>query len=220
MALFSRRKPPLQVGYIARSTDHKPDQAVTLRNDTEALLRPVLSFQAVNPYGIPLPHVEVGTVVGIDRGVLACPPGTEIVDVLHFHGQGARQVRGVLTQVVALHEEVFEGLTSLPEAVMVDLEQHQTLDPSEFWGVGLVNRNDVPVSVGVTLVEYEERQKDTPRQATDAVTLEGSVDLASQSHDVLWLPEDVRGRFHGVFVHVVHPWSGAGELPPPPEPTG
>ena len=98
---------------------------------------------------------------------------------------------------------------------MVDLEERATLDPSEFWGVGLVNRNEVPISVGVTLVEYEDRVGDAPRQAVDAVTLEGTVDLASQSHEVVWLPEDVRGRFHAVLAHVVVPWAGPSDPPPP-----
>ena len=217
MGLFNRKKPPVSVVYVAKATDpDAPDQTITLRNDSEVGLRPVLRFVAVDPYGRELPNVEVGTVLGIDRGAVVAPPGASAVDVLHFHGMGARQVRHVQVQVEAMEQVDLDGVVAPVEAVMIDLEEHATLDPTEFWGIGLVNRNEVSISVGVTLVEYEERRGDDPRQAVDAVTLEGTVDIASQSHEVVWLPEDVRGRFHGVLAHVVVPWTGPRD--PDPEP--
>lgn len=216
MGLFNRRKPPISVAYVAKSTDpDAPDQTITLTNGSEVGLRPILRFVPRDQYGRELPHVEVGTVLGIDRGAVVAPPGTSATDVLHFHGQGARNVRGVEVHVEGMEQVDLDGVVAPAEAVMVDLEERATLDPSEFWGVGLVNRNEVPISVGVTLVEYEDRVGDAPRQAVDAVTLEGTVDLASQSHEVVWLPEDVRGRFHAVLAHVVVPWAGPADPPPP-----
>lgn len=217
MGLFNRRKPPISVVYTPKSTDPAlPDQQLTMRNDSEVALRPVLRFVARDTYGRELPNVEVGTVLGIDRGALVALPGSSAVDVLHFHGQGARQVRGVEVHVDAMEQVDLDGVTHPAEALMVDLEEHATLDPQDFWGVGVVNRNEVPVSIGVTLVEYEDRVGDAPRQAIDAVTLDGTVDLASQSHEVVWLPEEVRGRFHAVLAHVVVPWTGPRD--PDPEP--
>jgi hypothetical protein len=35
------------------------------------------------------------------------------------------------------------------------------------------------------------------------VTLQGDVDLASVSNDIIWLPEEVRGQFHDVVHHLV-----------------
>ena len=216
MGLFNRRKPPISVAYVAKSTDpDAPDQTITLTNGSEVGLRPILRFVPRDQYGRELPHVEVGTVLGIDRGAVVAPPGTSATDVLHFHGQGARNVRGVEVHVEGMEQVDLDGVVAPAEAVMVDLEERATLDPSEFWGVGLVNRNEVPISVGVTLVEYEDRVGDAPRQAVDAVTLEGTVDLASQSHEVVWLPEDVRGRFHAVLAPVVVPWAGPSDPPPP-----
>lgn len=215
MGIFNRRKPPISVVYVPKATDaDSPDQQVTLRNDSEVALRPVLRFVARDAYGRALPNVEVGTVLGIDRGAVVALPGSSASDVLHFHGQGARHVRGVEVHVEAMEQVDLEGVTQPVEAVMVDLEERATLDPENFWGVGVVNRNEAPVSISVTLVEYEERMGDAPRQAVDAVTLEGTIDLASQSHEVIWLPEEVRGRFHAVFAHVAVPWIG----PPDPEP--
>jgi hypothetical protein len=219
MGLFNRRKPPVSVSFTSRASDpEQPDQTIELRNGTESGLRPVLRFVAHDFYGRELPNVEVGTVLGIDRGDVIALPGSTAKDVLHFHGQGARNVRGVAVHVEHIEEVDVAGATLPPEAVMVDLEERATLDPADFWGVGLVNRNEVPISVSVTLVEYEERLKDAPRQAVDAVTLEGVVDLASQSHEVLWLPEEVRGRFHAAFAHLVVPWAGPPEPGPAPEP--
>lgn len=214
MGIFNRRKPPISVTYVAKATDaDSPDQTITLRNDSEVALRPVLRFVARDTYGRALPNVEVGTVLGIDRGSVVALPGSAASDVLHFHGQGARQVRGVEVHVEAMEQVDLDGVTRPAEAVMVDLEERATLDPENFWGVGVVNRNEVPVSISVTLVEYEERVGDAPRQAVDAVTLEGTIDLASESHEVVWLPEEVRGRFHAALAHVVVPWIG----PPDPE---
>ena len=41
---------------------------------------------------------------------------------------------------------------------------------------------------------FEERERDYPRQVVDLVTLQDDVDMASASNDIIWLPEDVRGR--------------------------
>lgn len=215
MGLFNRRKPPISVSYVPKASDpDAPDQTVTLSNGSEVGLRPILRFVPRDQYGRELPNVEVGTVLGIDRGAVVAPPGSAATDVLHFHGQGARNVRGVEVHVEGMEQVDLDGIVAPVEALMVDLEEHATLDPQDFWGIGLVNRNEVPISVGVTLVEYEDRVGDAPRQAVDAVTLDGTVDLASQSHEVVWLPDEVRGRFHGVLAHVVVPWTGPTEPPP------
>lgn len=230
MALFSRRdRPGVRVSYSAIGKDGSLDQTVTLHNSTEVGLRPKLSFTPIDIYGRELPHVEVGTVLGIDRGALVAAPGQSAVDMLHFHGLGARNVRGVDIALVGVQEVGLADATAPVEALMVDLDQHATLDPEEFWGVGVVNRNDAPVSLKVTLIELEPPGtggKDVPRQAIDAVTLSEPVELASQSHDVVWLPEEVRGRFHAVLAHLDLPWTGSFDADPaddpasPPDPPG
>jgi hypothetical protein len=59
------------------------------------------------------------------------------------------------------------------------------------------------VRVRVSLLALEDRVRDHPRQVVDVVTLQDDVDLASASHDVIWLPEDVRGQFEAVDHHLV-----------------
>lgn len=220
MGLFSRRNQPgLKVAYAPRGTDGALDQTVRVENTTEVGVRPVLTFTAVDFYGRELPNVEVGTVLGIDRGAVVVAPGQTAIDVLHFHGLGARNVRGVNIAMADATEADLGGATAPVEALMVDMNQHATLDPADFWGVGVVNRNDVPVSMKVTLVELEPEGtggKDSPRQAVDAVTLTEPVELASQSHDVVWLPEEIRGRFHAVIGHLDVPWTGPSDVPDDP----
>ena len=217
--MFSRRnRPGVRVSYSPIGKDGGLDQTVTLQNTTDVGLRPVLRFTAVDSYGREMPNVEVGTVLGIDRGAVVAPPGQNAVDVLHFHGMGARNVRGVNIAVVDVQEAALSEITAPVEALMVDMTQHATLDPEEFWGVGVVNRNEVPVSLKVTLVELEPAGvggKDAPRQAVDAVTLTEPVELASESHDVVWLPDEVRGQFHAVLAHLDVPWAGPSESEPP-----
>ncbi|MEH3033962.1 MAG: hypothetical protein PGN07_07950 [Aeromicrobium erythreum] len=210
MGLFSRRRPPVTVTYAPRGVDGDLDQTVRFRNGSETGLRPVLQFQPVDHYGRDLPNVEVGTVLGIDRGAVVAPPGQDAVDVLHFHGMGARHVRGVRIMATTIEPVDLADLSQPVEAVMVDLERRATLDPEEFWGVGVVNRNESPASVSVTLIQLEDPAEsgDDPRQAVDAVTLAEPVELPSKGHDVVWLPDDVRGRFHAVLAQVVVPWTG------------
>ena len=88
---------------------------------------------------------------------------------------------------------------------MIDLEQKATDDPVDFWGIGLVNPNPFGVTARVSLLEFEERERDFPRQVVDVVTLQEDVDLASESNHVIWLPEDVRGQFHEVEHHLRRP---------------
>lgn len=219
MGLFSKRpRSGVQVAYAPRGTDGGLDQTITLHNRTETGLRATLRFTAIDVYGRQMPDIEVGTVLGMDRGAVVAPPGQSAVDVLHFHGMGARNVRGVEVVVVDAQEVDLAETTAPVEALMVDADQHATLDPDEFWGVGVVNRNQVPVSMKVTLVELEPPGtggKDAPRQAVDAVTLSEPVELASESHDVVWLPEEVRGQFHAVLAHLDVPWAGPSDPEPP-----
>ena len=203
MGLFSRRRSPLTITYTAKGAGGAHDQQVVLANGTEAALRPVLRFVPHDFYGRALPNVEVGTVLGIDRGLVVAPAGLSAVDLLHFHGEGARNVRAVEVHVESMEEVALPDVTAPVEAVMIDLDERATLAPEEFWGVGVVNRNEVPVSVSLTLVELEDKVGDAPRQASDAVTLQDPVEVAASSHEVVWLPEDVRGRFHAVLAHVV-----------------
>jgi hypothetical protein len=210
MGLFTRKPRPLTVRYEAKATDGGLDQVLTMTNNTDSDLVPVLRFRPLDFYGRELPLASVTSLQGLTRGQVVVPAHSVTRDVLRFEGPGCRSVRFVDTEVVDLVEIDVTGLEIVPTTVMVDLDKRATLDPENFWGVGVQNKNDAEMRVRVTLVKLEpehtdKAMKDSPRQALDWVSLEGDVTLEPQGHDVVWLPEGVRGEFHAVLGSVAAP---------------
>jgi hypothetical protein len=201
-----RRKPrqrrPFSLAYVPVATDGGPDQVLTIENHTDVSVLPTLAFTALDAYGRELPNVVTQTVHGSHRGGPLLPAGGTLRDILRFDGLGSRQVRAVHVELAAIEELDHPALEKDVRSVMIDLEQKATDDPADFWGIGLVNPNPFVVTVRVSLMEFEERERDFPRQVVDVVTLQEDVDLASVSNHVIWLPEDVRGQFHDVGHHL------------------
>ena len=198
----ARPQGPFTVEYVPLSADGSPDQLLTIRNNTETSVQPTLSFGARDLWGRELPGVVTQTVNGSDRGGPLLPAGGTLVDILRFDGLGARYVRGVDVELAAVEQSDHPALEGDVTTVMIDLDQQATLEPDDFWGIGMVNPNPFGVTVRVSLVEFEDRHGDDPRQAVDVVTLQEDIDMASVSNHVIWLPEDVRGRFHAVTHHL------------------
>lgn len=178
---------------------------LTVANNTEVSVLPTLGFTARDIWGRELPHVVTRSVHGSHLGGPLLPAGGTLRDILRFDGPGSRDVRGVDVELVDVEELDHPALEGDVKTVMIDLEQKATDDPAEFWGIGMVNPNPFGVTVRVSLVELEERERDHPRQAIDVVTLQEDVDMASVSNHVIWLPEDIRGRFHEVVHHLRPP---------------
>ena len=204
-----RRKPreqrPFSITYAPIATDGGPDQVLTVENHTDVSVLPTLSFTPISMYGHELPHVVTQTVHGSHLGGPLLPAHGSLRDILRFDGPGSRQVRGVRVELAAVEELDHPALEKDTRSVMIDLEQKAIDDPTNFWGIGLVNPNPFGVTMRVSLLEYEERERDFPRQVVDVVTLQEDVDLASVSNHVIWLPEDVRGQFHEVVHHLRQP---------------
>jgi hypothetical protein len=200
-----RRTQPFTVKYTPVSTDGSLDQTLTITNNTETSVQPTLRFTPYNMYGHELPHVTTQGVNGTHLGRAVLPAGGTLTEVLRFDGQGERQVRGVGVELGAVEEVDHPALEAPVKTVMIDLDQKATADPAEFWGIGMVNPNPFGVTVRVSLVELEPRDRDNPRQVVDVATLTDDVDMASVSNHVIWLPEDVRGQFHEVVHCLVLP---------------
>lgn len=198
-----RSRAPLSFRYAPKATDGGIDQVVTMHNHTDVSLVPTIRYVARDIWGRELPHVVTQTVHGSDRGLPLLPAGGVGHDILRFDGPGGRDVRGVDIELVDLSEDDHPALEEDIRTVMIDLQEKATADPADFWGIGLVNPNPFGVQVRISLVAFEDRERDYPRQVVDVVTLQGDVDLASVSNDIIWLPEDVRGQFHDVVHHLV-----------------
>ena len=210
MGLFTKKPRPLTVRYEAKATDGGLDQVLTMTNSTDTDLVPVLRFRPLDFYGRELPLVTVTSLQGLTRGQVVVPSNSVTKDVLRFEGPGCRSVRFVDTEVVDLVEIEVAGLDTEPTTVMVDLDKKATANPEDFWGIGVANANDAEMRVRATLVALEPEHtekalRDAPRQALDWVSLEGDVVLGAKDHDVVWLPEDVRGTYHAVLGSIAAP---------------
>lgn len=199
-----RKQQPFTVRYTPVSTDGSLDQLLTITNHTDVSVQPTLRFTPRSMYGMELPHVTTSAVNGSHLGRAVLPAGGTLTDVLRFDGQGSRQVRGVDIEVSSVEEIDHPALEQPLKTVMIDLEQKATDDPVDFWGIGVVNPNPFGVTMRISLVQLEDRDRDNPRQVVDVVTLTDDVDMASVSNHVIWLPDEVRGQFHEV-VHCLVP---------------
>lgn len=199
-----RTPPPYAVTYTAVATDGSLDQVLTITNNTDVSVQPTLRLTPHNMYGHELPHVTTIGVNGSHLGRAVLPAGGTLREVLRFDGQGYRQVRAVQVELAAVEEVDHPALEEPVKTVMIDLDQKATDDPVDFWGIGVVNPNPFGVTVRISLLQLEDRDRDNPRQVVDVVTLTDDVDMASVSNHVVWLPEEVRGQFHEV-VHCLVP---------------
>ncbi|MCU1679106.1 MAG: hypothetical protein JWM93_3864 [Frankiales bacterium] len=199
-----RQTQPFTVRYVPVSSDGSLDQVLTIANNTEVSVQPTLRFTPIGVYGMELPHVTAVGVNGSHLGHAVLPAGGTLLDVLRFDGQGSRQVRGVGVELSAVEEIDYPALEQDVKTVMIDMDQKATAEPEEFWGIGVVNPNPFGVTMRISLVRLEDRDRDNPRQVEDVVTLQEDVGMASASNHVIWLPEDVRGQFHDV-VHCLVP---------------
>ncbi len=199
-----RNRAPLSLRYVPTATDGEIDQVVWMENRSDVSLVPTLRYVARDIWGRELPHVVTRTVHGSDQGLALLPARGTGQDILRFDGPGARDVRRVDAELVDLSQDDHPALEADVRTVMIDLQEKATADPADFWGIGLVNPNPFGVQVRVSLVAFEDRERDYPRQVVDVVTLQGDIDMASASNDIIWLPEDVRGQFHDV-VHQLAP---------------
>jgi len=182
-----------------------PDQVLAVENHTEVSVVPTLSFTTRDIWGRELPNVVTQTVHGSHRGGSLLLANGTLREILRFDGPGSRDVRVVDVELAGVEELDHPAQEAPVTSVMIDLEQKATDLPADFWGIGLVNPNSFGVTVGVSLLQFEERERDYPRQVVDVVTLQEDVDLASVSNHVIWLPEDVRGQFHAVSHHLRPP---------------
>lgn len=205
MSRRQRRSQPFTVSYVPVAIDGSLDQTLTITNNTEVSVQPTLRFTPRNMYGAELPHVTTTGVNGSHAGRAILPAGGSLRDILRFDGQGANQVRAVEVELASVEESDHPALEQDVKTVMIDLEQKATADPEDFWGIGIVNPNPFGVTMRISLVALEDRERDFPRQVADVVTLTDDVDMASVSNHVIWLPEDVRGQFHEVVHHLVPP---------------
>lgn len=205
MARRQRKVSPFSIEYVPIAKDGSLDQTLTITNNTEVSVLPTLTFRPFDGYGRELPHVTTQGVNGTHRGGPVLPAGGALREVLRFDGQGAHLVRGVGVELGAVEETDHPALEQPVKTVMIDLDQKATADPEDFWGIGVVNPNPFGVTMRISLVELEDRVRDFPRQVADVVTLQDDLDMASMSNHVVWLPEDVRGRFHDVVHHLRMP---------------
>ena len=206
MSRRSRRNQPFSVEYVARSKDpNGTDQVLTIRNHTEVSVQPTLAFTARDIWGRELPNVTTQAVNGSHRGTPLLSAQGTLTEILRFDGPGHRDVRIVDIALADVQEVDHPALEADVNVVMIDLDQKAVLDPAEFWGIGIANPNSFGVTVRISLVAFEERERDYPRQPVDVVTLQHDVDVASQSHEVIWLPEEVRGRFELIAHHLRPP---------------
>jgi hypothetical protein len=128
------------------------DQLVTIENEEDSAVAPVLAFTALDEDDQPLTEVKVFTAFGSDRGRVVVPPGTAY-DVLQFLGTGVERIADVAVRVV---KAPTVDVPYVAEPPTVTTTAPVGADKGTFGGVKVTNDNDVAITLRVVYIVREQ----------------------------------------------------------------
>ncbi|WP_369249197.1 hypothetical protein [Streptomyces sp. R41] len=161
----------LSFHYVGDSgVDETMNQILELTNNYPASVVPELSFQALDKHDHVLRQVKVSTVYGSDRGELVAPYGASN-DILRFSGPGKHDVADVRVTVrnttiasipAGLHEVTTQAL---------DSQGREIVRFERFSAVRLTNEDDIPVSVRIAYILWDQPPKGVTQQAIEVTAI-------------------------------------------------
>lgn len=184
--------------YDAWGANNQIDQTFVVRNQGPAAVTLDLTFVPLDAQGRELDGVTTHSAYGIDRGMQVIPPEFTDLDVLHFSGDGCRDVADVRVTVNGVQNVGFPD--KIKHVVVAErLGGGRVVGPAEVYdSVRLTNPNRREVFVRIALIEYEEPFEDKPQQAVDVRPLGGLVAVPGRGTAIVAGP----GRFPEAFVSV------------------
>ncbi|MFI0965850.1 hypothetical protein ACH4S8_31320 [Streptomyces sp. NPDC021080] len=163
----------LSFDYVGDSgEDETINQTLHITNDVPASVVPVLSFKALDKHDHVLRQVKVSTIYGSDRGKLVAPYGTSF-DILRFSGPGKHDVADVR---VTVRRTTIASIPAGRHAVTTQaLDSHgrEITRFERFSAVRLTNEDNIPVSVRIAYVLWDQPPKDVTQQAVEVTPIGG-----------------------------------------------
>ncbi|MEU4149654.1 hypothetical protein [Streptomyces sp. NPDC026659] len=163
----------LSFRYVGDSgVDETMNQLLTIKNGLPDSLVPVLSFKALDKNEHVLPHVKVSTVYGSDRGSLVAPYGMS-TDILRFSGPGEHDVADVRVMVrTTTKARIPAGLHDVTTQAL-DAHGREISRFERFSAVRLTNKDDIPASVRIAYILWDQPPKGVTQQAVEVTVIGG-----------------------------------------------
>nr|WP_296076084.1 hypothetical protein [uncultured Actinoplanes sp.] len=161
--LAAQRGESLSFSFVRDSGSDYIDQALSIENDGDDALAPVLKVVALDEAGNPLPDVKVFTAFGSDTGRLVVLPGHNW-DALEFLGPGSDEVADVRVSVVRAEPVDYPQVDRDPEAVVLEDDGTEGNSSGRFASVSVTNGNDEPIQVRLAYLVWEEPRTGSPQQ--------------------------------------------------------
>ncbi|MEU6240131.1 hypothetical protein [Streptomyces sp. NPDC047024] len=163
----------LSFRYVGDSgVDETMNQQLEIKNALPESLAPVLSFTALDKNEHVLPHVKVSTVYGSDRGNLVAPYGVS-VDILRFSGPGEHDVADVRVTVRSTTEARIPAGAHDVTTQALDSHGREISRFERFSAVRLTNEDDVPASVRIAYILWDQPPKGVTQQAVEVTAVGG-----------------------------------------------
>lgn len=163
----------LSFDYVGDSgEDETINQTLHITNDVPASVVPVLSFKALDKHDHVLRQVKVSTIYGSDQGKLVASYGTSF-DILRFSGPGKHDVADVRVTVrrttIASIPAGQHGVTTQA----LDSHGRDITRFERFSAVKLTNEDNIPVSVRIAYVLWDQPPKGVTQQAIEVTPIGG-----------------------------------------------
>ncbi len=175
----------LSFDYVGDSgVDETMNQTLQITNDLPASVVPVLSFEALDKHHHVLHGVKVSTIYGSDRGELVTPYGSSL-DILRFSGPGKHEVADV--RVTVRRTSIASVPAGLHEVTTQALDGHgrEITKFERFSAVRLTNEDDIPVSVRIAYVLWDQPPKGVTQQAIEVTPIGGLTEVPAHGTAVV-----------------------------------
>ncbi|MFC8448954.1 hypothetical protein [Kitasatospora sp. NPDC057223] len=158
-------------------------------DDFRGSVIPVLAFTALDKNHEAQPQVTVSTVYGSDHGDLVTPYGTSI-DILRFSGTGAYDAADVrVTVQSAAAARIPAGLHDVKTQAL-DGDGHEITKFERFSAVRLTNEDDIPVSVRIAYILWDQPLHGDTQQATEVTPIGGLTRIPAHGTAVVEVTAD------------------------------
>ncbi|MFF3257088.1 hypothetical protein ACFYWP_40345 [Actinacidiphila glaucinigra] len=152
--------------------DETMNQQLEIQNDSPVSVVPVLPFEALDKNDQVLPQVKVSTIYGSDRGTLVAPWGAS-ADILRFSGSGAHDVADVRvtvrrTAIARIPAGAHDVTTQALDSRGREMSRFE-----RFSAVRLTNEDDIPVSVRIAYIVWDQPPKGVTQQAVEVTAIGG-----------------------------------------------
>jgi hypothetical protein len=182
----------LTFSYRAFGGDDEIDQVLEITNGGQAAVAPTLEITPLDRAGRPIPGVAVSSAYGSERGRRVVPAQFTDIDLLHFEGKRAGDVRDVRVRVKRV-EPVDAEVTDVLAAQRYAGDRRIDSFDEPFDSVELRNPNADAVKAQIVVIGWDAARHGNPQQWKWVRRAGPPVGVAARGRTMVRLPAELTG---------------------------